>query len=90
MNQLIREQIGYKLMLAFAGETVPSHIRAWLAERNTGGFTIFRPYNVATLVQTRALISELQSLAAQAGQRPLLIAVDQEGGQLNALGTGTT
>ncbi|MCP5099374.1 MAG: glycoside hydrolase family 3 protein, partial [Chloroflexi bacterium] len=47
-------------------------------------------YNVATLVQTRALISELQSLAAQAGQRPLLIAVDQEGGQLNALGTGTT
>jgi beta-N-acetylhexosaminidase len=82
--------IGEKLMLAFEGERVPPHIRAWLADRKTGGFTIFRPLNVVSTAKTRELIGELQDLAANAGQRPLLIAVDQEGGQLNALGIGTT
>ena len=82
--------IGYKLMLAFEGAEIPPHIRKWLAERNTGGFTLFRPLNVESLEQVRGLTAELQSLAKQVGQRPLLIAVDQEGGQLNALGEDTT
>ena len=82
--------IGYKLMLAFDGPEAPARIRKWLAERNTGGFSLFRHTNVESPAQVRALTAELQSLAKQAGQRPLLIAVDQEGGQLNALGEDMT
>lgn len=90
MTDDIKSQIGYKLMLAFEGTEPPTHIRKWLAERQTGGFTLFRHLNVASPEQVRALTAELQLLAAKAGQRPLLIGVDQEGGQLNALGEETT
>ena len=90
MTNDIKSQIGYKLMLAFDGAEPPAHIRKWLAERNTGGFSLFRHANVVSPGQVRMLTAELQSLAAQSGQRPLLIAVDQEGGQLNALGEEMT
>lgn len=86
----MKNQLGNKLMLAFKGLSVPKRMRQWLSERPVGGFTIFRPLNVKNLAQVRALTAELQALAAQAGQPPLIIAADQEGGQLNALGEETT
>ncbi|MFZ1398689.1 MAG: glycoside hydrolase family 3 N-terminal domain-containing protein [Candidatus Promineifilaceae bacterium] len=81
---------GYKLMLAFEGFAVPQRIREWIVERNPAGFTLFRPLNVQNLAQVRGLTAELQTIATQANQPPLIIATDQEGGQLNALGEETT
>ncbi len=86
----MKEELGYKLMLAFEGYEVPERIRTWITEKNPAGFTLFRPLNVQTPAQVRALTAELQSIAAQANQPPLIIAADQEGGQLNALGEETT
>ncbi|MCO5206910.1 MAG: glycoside hydrolase family 3 protein [Anaerolineae bacterium] len=86
----VRDQLGYKMMLAFEGMTVPERIRLWLAERPTGGVTYFLPYNVRTPQQVRHLSAELQAITSAAGHPPLIIATDQEGGQLNALGAATT
>lgn len=86
----VRDQLGYKMMLAFEGTSVPERIANWLSERPTGGVSYFLPYNVRTPEQVRALSAELQSITAAAGHPPLVIATDQEGGQLNALGADTT
>jgi beta-N-acetylhexosaminidase len=86
----VRDQLGYKIMLAFEGTTVPERIAQWLSERPTGGVSYFLPYNVRTPEQVRALSAELQAITAAAGHPPLAIATDQEGGQLNALGADTT
>lgn len=86
----MKEQLGYKLMLAFAGYTPPARIREWIAQRPLGGFTLFRSLNVKAPGQVRELTTALQRAARQAGRPPLLIAADQEGGQLNALGEDTT
>lgn len=86
----MKETLGYKLMLAFAGEEAPERIMKWVAERPLAGFTLFRPLNVKNPAQVRALTAELQALAAKNGRPPLLFAADQEGGQLVALGADTT
>ena len=83
-------------MLAFNGTTVPSWLRARLAEAPAAGFTLFRAPNLRGPAQVRRLTTQLQE-AARHGTRadpdadlPLLVATDQEGGQLNALGEGFT
>jgi beta-N-acetylhexosaminidase len=86
----MKQQLGTKLMLAFEGYNPPERIAAWIQQRPVGGFSLFRPLNVQSPGQVRALTDELQALARRAGQLPLLIATDQEGGQLNALGEETT
>ncbi len=82
--------IGYKFMLAFKGHTPPARILDWIANRRVGGFSLFRPHNYDTPSQVRELTAGLQRAARDAGQAPLLIATDQEGGQLAAMGEGTT
>lgn len=84
------DQIGSKLMLAFKGTTVPAEVAAWIRRRRVAGYSLFRGYNYEDPAQVRALTAELQALAAAAGYGPLLIATDQEGGQLTAMGTPTT
>ena len=75
-----------RVMLAFDGFAVPDEIRRRLTEP-AAGVTLFRPFNVRDAGQIRELTSELQASARE----PLLIAADQEGGQLIALGeVGTT
>ncbi len=76
-------------MVAFAGTTVPAEVAQALAHEAFAGVTLFRDHNVESPAQVRALTAALQT-AARAEGRPLLIAADQEGGQLNALGDGPT
>ena len=85
-----KQAIEQKLMLAFVGMEPPQKVLSLLAERNIAGFTFFRPFNYQSPDQVLALTKALQQASAEAGHAPLLIAVDQEGGQLNALGEGTT
>jgi len=83
--------IGNKLMLAFVGmEAPPPYILERLAARPLGGFSLFRIFNFTTPAQVRSLTNLLQSTAQKAGHPPLLIAADQEGGQLMALGRPMT
>jgi beta-N-acetylhexosaminidase len=76
------------LMLAFDGLELPVAVAERLASAPTAGVTLFRFSNVADPAQIRALTSAIQSAAAT--DLPLLIAADQEGGQLIGLGEGTT
>ena len=87
------------VMLAFDGFSVPDELAARLAEAPAAGVTLFRHRNVRDPGQVRALTDELQAVAAAAGAAPfgpgprpgaLLVAADQEGGQLVALGDATT
>ncbi len=75
------------LILAFEGTEVPAAILARVAENPPAGFTMFSFDNVRTVAQVRELTASLE--AANTSDLPLLIASDQEGGQLITL-TGTT
>lgn len=76
-------------MVAFAGTELPAKVAKRLAARPVAGVTLFRQHNVTGPGQVRALTGQLQA-AAPAEHRPLLVAADQEGGQLIALGDETT
>ncbi|MFL5642590.1 MAG: glycoside hydrolase family 3 protein [Chloroflexota bacterium] len=76
-------------MIAFDGTELPPSAAKRISERGVAGVTLFYAHNIADPPQIRALTSAIQA-ARPAGAPPLLIAVDQEGGQLVALGGGTT
>ena len=81
------------LMLAFRGRTVPAFLAARLAAAPVAGFTLFRHLNVRSPGQVLALTEALQAGARRrpgSDGLPILIATDQEGGQLLALGEGWT
>ena len=75
------------LMLAFEGTEVPDWLRQRLEESPPAGVTLFREWNMSSPGQVAELTSALQE--ANSSPLPLLIAVDQEGGQLIGL-TGST
>jgi beta-N-acetylhexosaminidase len=74
-------------MLAFEGTEVPPWLVDRLATAPPAGVTLFREWNMASPEQTAELNARLQSLNSSA--LPLLIAADQEGGQLLGV-TGST
>jgi len=82
--------IGQKLLLAFQGKEPTPEIIAALKKYRPGGLTFFRSMNIDNPAQVRRLTDSLQRLARDLDLPPLLIAVDQEGGQLMAIGDGTT
>ena len=78
-----------RLMIAFAGSELPRSAARRISERGVAGVTLFRVHNVVDPPQIRRLTAAIQE-ARPAGAPPLLIAADQEGGQLIGLGDGTT
>lgn len=85
----LEQAVGQKLMVAFAGTEPDEHVLGAIREWGAGGVTLFRFLNVENPAQVQRLTAALQAAAAEAGQSPLLIAADQEGGQLTAIGDTT-
>jgi beta-N-acetylhexosaminidase len=81
---------GQKLLLAFKGKEPSPEIIAALKNYRPGGLTLFRSLNIENPAQVRQLTDSLQRLARSLDLPPLLIGTDQEGGQLMAIGEGTT
>ncbi len=81
---------GEMLMLAFKGLDGPSDefVRS-LQELKPAGVTLFRSFNIRNPRQLKSLTTSLQQKAAELDLPPLLIALDQEGGQLMAIGAAT-
>lgn len=90
MAEELETLLAQKLMLAFEGLMPPDYILEWLHTRSAAGFTLFRELNVDNLEQVRRLTTALQNAAHARNRQGLLIAADQEGGQLIALGGETT
>ncbi len=86
----IEDAIGQKILLAFHGREPTPEIIAALKNYRPAGLTLFRSLNIDNPIQVRQLTDSLQRLARDLGLPPLLIATDQEGGQLMAVGEGTT
>jgi beta-N-acetylhexosaminidase len=78
-----------RLMVAFAGSELPPSSARRICEHGVAGVTLFRVHNVVDPPQIRRLTAAIQE-ARPAGDPPLLVAADQEGGQLVGLGEGTT
>jgi len=76
-------------MVAFAGTELPSRATRRINELGVAGVTLFRAHNIVDPPQIRRLTDAIQG-ARPAGAPPLLVAADQEGGQLVGLGDGTT
>jgi beta-N-acetylhexosaminidase len=86
----IEDTIGQKILLAFEGKEPTPEIIDALRNYRPGGLTLFRSLNIQDPAQVRQLTGSLQHFAQSLNLPPLLIAVDQEGGQLMAVGEGTT
>ncbi len=89
MSLTLQQAVGQRLMLSFMGPTPSAEILATVHRQHIGGVTLFRAHNVESAGQVRELSAALQRAALAAGQPPLLIGVDQEGGTLMALPDAT-
>jgi beta-N-acetylhexosaminidase len=81
--------VGPRLLRTFEGIEPTPHIVDAIAGRRASGVSLFRSMNVASPAQVRELCAALQA-ARPAGDPPLVIGLDQEGGQLQAVGEGAT
>ncbi len=78
-----------QFMHSFRGKTAPPGILKGLREGRISSFCLFG-YNVDTPAQLRQLNERLYAAAAEGGHLPPIIGIDQEGGQLMAVTSGTT
>jgi len=76
-------------MIAFAGTELPPSAARRIQEQGVAGVTLFRAHNIVDPSQIRGLTAAIQE-ARPVGAPALLVAADQEGGQLIGLGDGTT
>ena len=90
MALTLEQAVGQQFLLSFIGKHQPSQeLLAIIRRQHIGGIVLFRHKNMGSLAELRNLTAAIQKAAAQAKQPPLLIAADQEGGQLMAIGDGT-
>jgi len=84
MREIVR-RVGQRFAIGFEGPTVSADARTLLREFGVGSVVLFAR-NVAAPEQVAELVRELQETARDAGhERPLLVAVDQEGGRVARL-----
>ena len=90
MKLTLEQAAGQQFLLSFTDkQAVPPALRAILDRQQIGGVVLFRAKNMGSLQELRTLTADLQCAAKTSGQPPLLVAADQEGGQLMAVGDAT-
>lgn len=90
MQLTLEQAVGQQFLLSFTGTTAPDPaLLDAMRRQHVGGIVLFRAKNMGGLDELRELNRKLQQAAVRTGQPPLLIATDQEGGQLMAIGGGT-
>ncbi len=84
MRDLVR-RVGQRFMVGFEGHAASADVKALVRDFGAGHVVLFAR-NVEAPEQVAELVRELQSVARGAGhERPLLVAVDQEGGRVARL-----
>jgi beta-N-acetylhexosaminidase len=79
--------LGQRIMVGFPGTTAPAALLARIRGGQVGAVILFGT-NIVSDRQVRALTSSLQGAAQAGGNPPLLIATDQEGGQIKRFPNG--
>jgi beta-N-acetylhexosaminidase len=85
LEDFSNEQLaGQRLMVGFEGTDLDEDLKFLIREIRAGGLILFA-YNLETPDQIRNLCLAAQEYAANCGQPPLFVAIDQEGGQVARL-----
>lgn len=79
-----------QLIHSFSGSMAPPEVIAAVREGDIAAICLFAYSNVRSPGQLQQLTMSLHRAALDAGQPPLLIGIDQEGGQLTAIANGAT
>jgi beta-N-acetylhexosaminidase len=79
--------LGQRIMVGVSGTSASSSLLAAVRRGEVGSVILFAA-NIVSRTQLASLISSLQDAAHAGGEPPLLIAVDQEGGQVKRLPAG--
>jgi beta-N-acetylhexosaminidase len=77
----LAQLIGQKLVIRMSGTTPTEDLLGRIRRGEIGGVILFG-FNIVDVTQLKALTAQLQAAATAGGQPKLLIAVDQEGGQI--------
>lgn len=78
-NWSLARKVGQLVVGGFGGKEITQEVRSLIQEYHAGGVILFSR-SIGTLEQLSVLTSQLQELAVAGGGSPLLIAIDQEGG----------
>jgi beta-N-acetylhexosaminidase len=81
----LEEKVGQMLVVGFHGHEPPQHILDWLREGRIGGVILF-----ARNIENPEQVAELTRALREAASRPILVAIDQEGGVVARLRGGFT
>jgi beta-N-acetylhexosaminidase len=82
----LRQLVGQRMIYSYDGTTPPARLRARISRGEVGGIILFRD-NVGSRARLRVNVRSLQAIRRPAGLRdPLLVMIDQEGGQVKRLG----
>lgn len=84
----LADRLDRRLMLAFTGTSLPKDVAQFIAAHAVSGVTLFRESNYGGAPQLRELTDAIQT--AHPSADPMLIATDQEGGQLLSVGPPAT
>ena len=80
----LAQMIGQKLVVRMDGTEPSADLIGRIRRGEVGGVILFG-FNITTPSELEALTSKLRAAAEAGGQRPLLIAVDQEGGSIKRI-----
>jgi beta-N-acetylhexosaminidase len=80
----LSELVGQRLVVAFSGTHADASLLARVRAGHVGGVILFGS-NVAAPSQLSALTASLQAAARAGGRPPLIIATDQEGGEVKRI-----
>lgn len=84
-NKSLEELVGQLFMVGFEGTGFNSDLAFFLKKWRIGGVILFKR-NVLNPLQVAELTRTLQSKAMEYSSAPLLVSIDQEGGQVARLG----
>lgn len=85
----LREKIGQMLICGFQGTTLGEELVQLIKENHIGG-VIYFSRNLENPKQVHQLSKDLQEINREAGNPPLIISIDQEGGVVSRLVEGVT
>jgi beta-N-acetylhexosaminidase len=88
-DRTLERAVGARIVRSFEGLAPSPGLETDLRARRAAGVGLYRALNVESPEQVRSLAAALQA-ARPAGDPPVLVAIDQEGGQLQAIGDGAT